>query len=775
MKNILKITGIIILTISFLASCIEPDPGPVSPSLLTGTVSITGAALTDSELTADTGNLGGSGNITYVWKRGDTVINGANGNVYTVQAADLGFVITLTVTRSGNSGSVTSEPTIHVTDSALPALGGSVSIEGTLEEGQTLTADISALGGSGNIYYQWRQNGTTVIGHGPSVNALSAGSTITVTVSRSGNSGSITSEPTAAIAMGAGFFEDFEYADAAAWINSPWSGEAVITTAAEEDPSNLYFGNSTKFAKLPAPFVYGGGKTVLQRTVNTAEACALTFSFKTEIHSPFGQNFRIFVNGVERGSYSGLGSAWITETILLNPGEQIISFEVSSTGYYVVGGLNAVYIDDISLVPDVTHSVVLYPRGNLDTYVGVPENDKIKFTAQALRSDGSIKKNATGFIYSGPGVNSATGILTPVSSGNITAGVSIDGKTANRSVTVHPANFMRLPYTYPGTGITYNGYAGTAGTLTTNTGVTITYPSALEFNADGFITLEGTVDNSDVYNYANVRIIKNSNPSLVTSYLVRDNFKQRIWLRFGAGEYTVTVRGFSEINLSSGLGAEGDYRGGTLSGSIITFNVTNTRSSGISVDGVTPDRRFIYPSHVIQSDDFRITNLASDITYGLMDDTAKIKAIHDYIVKNTIYDETSFYTPSMRKKQDALTVLTNRYFIDPRYTNGHFYAVCEGYTNAFAALARASGIETRYVSSEGMAHAWNHVYSGGWKFIDVTWGDTLPDGGPDSVVYTYYMLNNLNGFSNSHTGWEVDTRSLTGGIPWHRGIPDGWY
>jgi len=89
---------------------------------LTGTVSIIGYAEVGQILTANTNDLGGSGNISYQWKRGGTAI-GANGSSYTVQSADIGSTITVTVTRSGNTGGVTSDPTAVVTAEATGTPG----------------------------------------------------------------------------------------------------------------------------------------------------------------------------------------------------------------------------------------------------------------------------------------------------------------------------------------------------------------------------------------------------------------------------------------------------------------------------------------------------------------------------------------------------------------------------------------------------------------------------------------------------------------------------
>jgi uncharacterized protein YaiE (UPF0345 family) len=175
------------------------------PPVLSGTVSISGAAAIGETLTAVTSALEGEGAVTYQWKRakdGTSTEIGTN-STYVIQAEDLGSTITVTVTRSGYTGSKTSEPTAAV---ALPDLTGTVSITGTAEVGQTLTAITTSLGGSGGtISYQWKRGGTD-IGTNNSTYAIvvaDVSSTITVTVTRSGYSGSITSDPTVAV---------FEYA-----------------------------------------------------------------------------------------------------------------------------------------------------------------------------------------------------------------------------------------------------------------------------------------------------------------------------------------------------------------------------------------------------------------------------------------------------------------------------------------------------------------------------------------------------------------------------------
>ena len=183
--------------ISGSATVVVPpaSPPPTLPHL-TGAVTISGNPGVGQTLTANTAALGGSGNMTFLWRRGDTTISGATAPVYVVQAADIGHNITVTVTRADNSGSVTSNPIPTVLP--LPLLSGTVSITGTPEVGQTLTAYTANLGGSGVISFLWRRGATAISGATGStyvVQNADMGHNITVTVTRAGNAGSVTSDP----------------------------------------------------------------------------------------------------------------------------------------------------------------------------------------------------------------------------------------------------------------------------------------------------------------------------------------------------------------------------------------------------------------------------------------------------------------------------------------------------------------------------------------------------------------------------------------------------
>ena len=104
-----------------------PPGVPVIP-VMGGTVTITGDAKYGEELTADITGITynpatGADVPTYQWKRGGAEIGGAINATYTLVKADIGAVITVTVTADGTNatGSVTSAPTAAVGKAAGPA------------------------------------------------------------------------------------------------------------------------------------------------------------------------------------------------------------------------------------------------------------------------------------------------------------------------------------------------------------------------------------------------------------------------------------------------------------------------------------------------------------------------------------------------------------------------------------------------------------------------------------------------------------------------------
>ena len=139
-----------------------------SPS---GSVSIEGTAEEDQTLTANVDNVtdaDGLGAFSYQWQRsngsgGFGAIENATGQSYTLGDEDVGSEVRVQVSYTdGNNTAetVTSAPTTAVTN-INDSPTGSVTIEGTAAEDETLTANTDTLAdddGLGTLNYQWQSN-----------------------------------------------------------------------------------------------------------------------------------------------------------------------------------------------------------------------------------------------------------------------------------------------------------------------------------------------------------------------------------------------------------------------------------------------------------------------------------------------------------------------------------------------------------------------------------------------------------------------------------------
>lgn len=145
----------------------------------------------------------------------------------------------------------------------------------------------------------------------------------------------------------------------------------------------------------------------------------------------------------------------------------------------------------------------------------------------------------------------------------------------------------------------------------------------------------------------------------------------------------------------------------------------------------TTDYKDQKDSLIYQSNEIKIKNLDEryeeaelvakrifkEIIHPSMDNDQKIEAIHDYIAKTTIYD---IKTATADNKENSVFKAAGA-LIDK-------HAVCSGYSRAFMMLARLADVPAIYITSDRINHGWNLVYGNdGWRYIDVTWDDPVPD------------------------------------------------
>lgn len=127
-------------------------------------------------------------------------------------------------------------------------------------------------------------------------------------------------------------------------------------------------------------------------------------------------------------------------------------------------------------------------------------------------------------------------------------------------------------------------------------------------------------------------------------------------------------------------------------------------------------------------------NISPDMT-----DIQKVKTIHDWICKNTVYD--SGMSGDRKNHNDASVFMNDS-------------TICEGYARIANILYHTAGIESYYVS--GVNHAWNIVeLNNNYFHIDTTWDDG------DKISYDWFMKsdNELRKAGDNHAEWSLSVPS----------------
>ena len=207
-------------TASFKIKVEEGDAAAAKAnSPATGVPTISGTVQVGETLTADTSGIADEDGIddvefSYQWLADDTDIDGATSSTYTLTDADQGKTIKVTVSFADdaeNEETLTSAATAAVTAKANSPATGLLTITGTLQVEQTLTADTSAIedaDGLDNVSYsyQWLADDADIAGATGSSYELTSserGQTIQVRVTFTDdaeNEETLTSVATAAVA-----------------------------------------------------------------------------------------------------------------------------------------------------------------------------------------------------------------------------------------------------------------------------------------------------------------------------------------------------------------------------------------------------------------------------------------------------------------------------------------------------------------------------------------------------------------------------------------------
>ena len=184
-------------------------PPPTPPTNQTGSVVISGTLQRGEVLTASVsdGNGTAGSTITYQWSRNGVEIAGATGSTLTLAQDDVGLSLTVNAMYTDGDGfseDVTSAATGNIADIPPTDSAGTVSISGTAQVGQVLSAAITDANGvtAANVTYEWRRDDVAISGASTSSYTLVAadeGTAISVNVVYTDDDGfdtDVTSAPT---------------------------------------------------------------------------------------------------------------------------------------------------------------------------------------------------------------------------------------------------------------------------------------------------------------------------------------------------------------------------------------------------------------------------------------------------------------------------------------------------------------------------------------------------------------------------------------------------
>lgn len=150
--------------------------------------------------------------------------------------------------------------------------------------------------------------------------------------------------------------------------------------------------------------------------------------------------------------------------------------------------------------------------------------------------------------------------------------------------------------------------------------------------------------------------------------------------------------------------------------------------SNINIDIVSNGKISVKVKKVYNNDEIIFINsyidaFIIDNINDTMSTTDKIKVFHDFIINNTIYDES--------KNENSY----NAYNL---ITTGK--SICGGYSDIMAIYLNKLGIQNYRITSSN--HIWNLILLDGvWYHLDATWDDPVTSDGKQYLLHNFFMIS----------------------------------
>lgn len=216
------------------------------------------------------------------------------------------------------------------------------------------------------------------------------------------------------------------------------------------------------------------------------------------------------------------------------------------------------------------------------------------------------------------------------------------------------------------------------------------------------------------------------------------------------GNVTLNENAFYNDNILKNIIIDTDksINGSAFNGCVNLMNINSVPVFDTSTGSFRKEiNEFIF-NNFNNADDVGFINLyvqkqADDVvkkyTDDSMNDMQKIKALHDWVCNNIVYDSGNISDP--KNHNDASVFMNDS-------------SVCDGYAKCYNLLLNSAGIETYYLLGDN--HAWNVVKLGNHYFhSDTTWDDG------DTVSHDWFLKSDseMLAETSSHSVWNFRTPS----------------
>lgn len=155
------------------------------------------------------------------------------------------------------------------------------------------------------------------------------------------------------------------------------------------------------------------------------------------------------------------------------------------------------------------------------------------------------------------------------------------------------------------------------------------------------------------------------------------------------------------------------------------YNSFSSVNIDVSTTGkITVKTKKVYNNEEIEFINNYIQQFINNNISESMSTYDKIKAFHDHIINNTIYDENY---DSKDKSYTAYNLITTG------------KSICGGYSDIMSIYLNNIGVKNYKITSEN--HIWNLVYLDDmWYHIDATWDDPVASDGKQYLIHNFFMI-----------------------------------